>query len=91
MNFPQNSQSCQTAVVCCVFYLLFRFIIKNIIPKKNIPNPINKQIVLIGCPIFVVNAKPLRRNPIIIEELEIIILLFFVNIFNFINNFLLGF
>ena len=79
--------------MCCVFYLLFRLIIKNIIPKKNIPNPINKLIVLIGCPVFAVNANPLSRNPIIIDEIEIIILLPFVKIFNFrfINIFLLDF
>ena len=65
------------------FYLLFRLIIKNIIPKKNIPKPINKQNVLIGCPTFVVNANPLSRNPITIDEIEIIILLLFVKIFNF--------
>ncbi len=81
--FKNGSCATVTAVVCCVFYFLFRLIIKNVILKKNIPNPNNKQIVLIGCPNFVVKANPSSRNPIIIDEIEIIILILFVNLSSF--------
>lgn len=52
-------------------YRLFVVVtINRISPPKNNPKPSSKQIVLVGCPSFVVHANPSKSQPRIIAATD---------------------
>ncbi len=61
------------------YFRLPKVAIKNISPVKNNPKPINKQIVLAGCPHVVVHANAFNSQPKMIAPTEVSILVFLVN------------
>lgn len=48
-------------------YFLVNVLSKSIIPKENSPSPNSKQIVLVGYPVFVIQAYAFNNEPEIIE------------------------
>lgn len=64
----------------CQFHLFVKAIIRKIIPPINSPNPSNKQTVLSGCPMFVVQANSSKSKPKMIAPIENSILFFRVKV-----------